>query len=50
MIEGNYDLEAVAEDMYFEPLTNIKLHPLLSHIPDVMVTYYKLCGKILKTV
>ncbi|MCQ2817107.1 MAG: carboxypeptidase-like regulatory domain-containing protein [archaeon] len=47
ILEGNYDLEAQADDMFFEPLTNIKLHSLMNNIPDIIVTYYKLCGKIL---
>lgn len=44
---GNYDLEAHADDMFFEPLTNIKITAHLKHLPDLMVTDYKLCGKIL---
>ena len=44
---GNYDLEAHADDMYFEPLTNIKITAHLKNLPDLMVTDYKLCGKIL---
>lgn len=44
---GNYDLEAHADDMFFEPLTNINISAHMKRLPDVMVTDYKLCGKIL---
>jgi hypothetical protein len=44
---GNYDLEAQADDMFFEPLTNIKITAHLKRVPDMIVTDYKLCGKIL---
>lgn len=44
---GNYDLEAQADDMFIEPLTNIRITAHLSNLPDLVVTDYKLCGKIL---
>jgi len=44
---GNYDLEAQADDMFFEPLTNIKITAHMRRLPDLMVTDYRLCGKIL---
>ena len=44
---GNYDLEAQESDMFFEPLTNIKITANMKKLPDLMVTDYKLCGKIL---
>lgn len=44
---GNYDLEAQENDMFFEPLTNIKITAHMKKLPDLMVTDYKLCGKIL---
>ena len=47
LIPGNYDLEAQADDMFFEPLTNLKITAHLKQIPDMIVTDYKLCGKIL---
>ena len=47
MTQGNYDLEAQADDMFFEPLTNIHLSNHIDKIPDVIVTDYKLCGKII---
>jgi protocatechuate 3,4-dioxygenase beta subunit len=43
---GNYDLEAQADDMFFEPLTNIRITAHLKKLPDLAVTDYKLCGKI----
>jgi hypothetical protein len=43
---GNYDVEAQADDMFFEPLTNIRITAHLSSLPDLTVTDYKLCGKI----
>lgn len=47
LVPGNYDLEAQADDMFFEPLTNLKITAHLKRIPDMIVTDYKLCGKIL---
>ncbi len=44
---GNYDLEASADDYFFEPLTNLRITAHLKYLPDVVVTDYKLCGKIL---
>ncbi len=44
---GNYDFEAHADDMFFEPLTNIKITAHLKRLPELIVTDYKLCGKIL---
>lgn len=44
---GNYDLEANADDYFFEPLTNLRITAHLKYLPDVIVTDYKLCGKIL---
>ena len=46
LTSGNYDLEAHADDMFFEPLTNIKITPHLRNLQDIIVTDYKLCGKI----
>jgi hypothetical protein len=43
---GNYDLEAQADDMFFEPLTNIRITAHLNSLPDLIVTDYRLCGKI----
>ncbi len=43
---GNYDVEAQADDMFFEPLTNIRITAHLASLPDLTVTDYKLCGKI----
>ena len=39
-------MEAHADDMFFEPLTNIKITPHLRNLQDIIVTDYKLCGKI----
>lgn len=47
LVSGNYDLEAQADDMFFEPLTNIRITPHLKQLPDIVVTDYKLCGTIL---
>ena len=44
---GNYDLEATADDYFFEPLTNLRITAHLKYLPDVVVTDYRLCGKIL---
>lgn len=44
---GNYDLEATADDYFFEPLTNLRITARLKYLPDVVVTDYRLCGKIL---
>lgn len=44
---GNYDLEASADDYFFEPLTNLRITAHLKYLPDVVVTDYRLCGKIL---
>lgn len=44
---GVYDVEAYTEDMFFEPLTNIKIYPGLNKLPELTVTDYKLCGNIL---
>jgi hypothetical protein len=46
LTSGNYDLEAQADDMFFEPLTNIRITAHLNNLPDLIVTYYKLCGKV----
>lgn len=46
LVSGNYDLEAQANDMFFEPLTNIRITPHLKKLPDLVVTDYKLCGTI----
>jgi len=46
LTSGNYDLEARADDMFFEPLTNIQISAHLNNLPDMIVTDYKLCGKI----
>ena len=46
LVAGNYDLEAQADDIFFEPLTNIRLTALTKSLPDLLVTDYKLCGKI----
>ena len=46
LTSGNYDLEAHADDMFFEPLTNIRITPNLRNLQDIVVTDYKLCGKI----
>jgi hypothetical protein len=43
---GNYDLEANADDMFFDPLTNIKITAHINKLPDLVVTDYKLCGVI----
>ena len=45
--EGNYDLEAQRDDMMFDPIRNILLTPHLTHIQDVTVSKYKLCGQII---
>jgi hypothetical protein len=47
LTKGNYDLEAQADDMFFDPLTNIKITAHLKTLPDLMVTDYKLCGFII---
>jgi hypothetical protein len=47
LTKGNYDLEAQADDMFFDPLTNIKITAHLKSLPDLMVTDYKLCGFII---
>jgi hypothetical protein len=47
LTKGNYDLEAQADDMYFDPLTNIKITAHLKTLPELMVTDYKLCGNIM---
>jgi hypothetical protein len=44
---GNYDLEASADDYFFEPLTNLRITAHLKYLPEVVVTDYRLCGKIL---
>ena len=44
--EGNTDLEAVADNMVFEPLTNIQLSPRVPQIQDIVVSEYYLSGKI----
>lgn len=44
---GNYDLEASADDYFFEPLTNLRITAHLKFLPEVIVTDYRLCGKIL---
>jgi protocatechuate 3,4-dioxygenase beta subunit len=43
---GNYDLEAQADEMFFDPLTNIRITAHLKALPDLLVTHYKLCGVI----
>jgi len=46
LTSGHYDLEAQADDMFFEPLTNIRITAHLNSLPDLVVTDYKLCGNI----
>ena len=45
--ENNIDLEVQAEHLFFDPMTNLHISPLLSSLPDFVVGDYKLCGKII---
>ena len=45
--ENNIDLEVQAEHLFFDPMTNLHISPLLSSLPDFIVGDYKLCGKII---
>ena len=47
VIENNIDLEVQADNLFFEPKTNLHISPLLSSLPDFVVGDYKLCGKII---
>ena len=47
VIENNIDLEVQADNLFFEPKTNLHITPLLSSLPDFIVGDYKLCGKII---
>ena len=47
VIENNIDLEVQADNLFFEPKTNLHISPLLSSLPDFIVGDYKLCGKII---
>ena len=44
--ENNIDLEVQTENLFFDPLTNFHISPLLEKLPDFVVGDYKLCGKI----
>ena len=45
--ENNIDLEVQAEHLFFDPMTNLHISPLLPSLPDFIVGDYKLCGKII---
>ena len=45
--ENNIDLEVQAEYLFFDPMTNLHISPLLPSLPDFIVGDYKLCGKII---
>ena len=47
VIENNIDLEVQADNLFFEPKTNLHISPLLQSLPDFIVGDYKLCGKII---
>ena len=47
VIENNIDLEVQADNLFFEPKTNLHISPLLPSLPDFIVGDYKLCGKII---
>ena len=47
VIENNIDLEVQADNLFFEPKTNLHISPLLASLPDFIVGDYKLCGKII---
>ena len=47
VIENNVDLEVQADNLFFEPKTNLHITPLLASLPDFIVGDYKLCGKII---
>ena len=47
VIENNIDLEVQADNLFFEPKTNLHISPLLLSLPDFIVGDYKLCGKII---
>jgi len=47
VIENNIDLEVQADNLFFEPKTNLHISPLLESLPDFIVGDYKLCGKII---
>ena len=46
IVSGNYDLEATTDDMYFEPIQNLKITTQTKSLPNFIVKDYKLCGKI----
>lgn len=46
LVTGNYDLEAHTDDMYFDPIQNLRITPTSKVLPDFIVKDYKLCGKI----
>ena len=45
--ENNIDLEVQADNLFFDPMTNLHISPLLPSLPDFIVGDYKLCGKII---
>ena len=45
--ENNIDLEVQAEHLFFDPMTNLHISPVLPSLPDFIVGDYKLCGKII---
>ena len=47
VIENNIDLEVQADNLFFEPKTNLHISPLIPSLPDFIVGDYKLCGKII---
>lgn len=46
LVTNQYDLEAQIENMFFDPIQNLKLSPKRNTIPDFIVREYNLCGKI----
>jgi hypothetical protein len=46
LVTNQYDLEAQIENMFFDPIQNLKLSPKKNSIPDFIVREYNLCGKI----
>jgi hypothetical protein len=46
IVSGNYDLEAHTDDMFFDPIQNLKISTSIKSLPNFVVKDYKLCGKI----
>lgn len=46
LVTGYYDLEAQTDNMYFDPIQNLRITSTSQYLPEFIVKEYKLCGKI----